>query len=238
MLAHRAGPALPSYLALHHAGFSVPPVSPPERWALTPSFHPCQTLRALRRRPAGFPARCHRAVLRRRSILCGTFRSSAAPHPDLVGTLHAEACNSAFQQTLRGRPPDVIRRVALSRVPLTALRSPLKTSAWRPPIKTTANGQRASGRCPDFPPAPTFVAASFAFFASRFSPGTSPLHPPEPVITRPARQFYYTARMLTPACEERQTVRQLDFRRGGGRSRDARYTPDGNRSCRSRLKPG
>jgi hypothetical protein len=36
----RAGPALPSYLVLHHAGFSVPPVSPPERWALTPPFHP------------------------------------------------------------------------------------------------------------------------------------------------------------------------------------------------------
>jgi hypothetical protein len=59
--AHRAGPALPSYLALHHAGFSVPPMSPPERWALTPPFHPCLTLRALRRRLAGFPARCHRA---------------------------------------------------------------------------------------------------------------------------------------------------------------------------------
>jgi hypothetical protein len=39
-LAHRAGPALPSYLALHHAGFSVPRVSPHERWALTPPFHP------------------------------------------------------------------------------------------------------------------------------------------------------------------------------------------------------
>ncbi len=76
---YRAGPALPSYLALHHAGFSLPPVSPPERWALTPPFHPCQTLRAFRRRLAGFPARCHRAALRRRSILCGTFRSSAAP---------------------------------------------------------------------------------------------------------------------------------------------------------------
>src|SRR2546427_9092863 len=48
--AHRAGPALPSYLALHHAGFSVPPVSPPKRWALTPPFHPCQTLRACRGR--------------------------------------------------------------------------------------------------------------------------------------------------------------------------------------------
>ena len=54
--AQRAGPALPSYLALHHAGFSVPPVSPPKRWALTPPFHPCLTSRALRRRLAGFPA--------------------------------------------------------------------------------------------------------------------------------------------------------------------------------------
>ena len=70
----RAGPALPSYLALHHAGFSVPPMLPPERWALTPPFHPCQTERAFRRRLAGFPARCHRASLSRRYILCGTFR--------------------------------------------------------------------------------------------------------------------------------------------------------------------
>ena len=48
--ARRAGPALPSYLALHHAGFSMPPMLPSERWALTPPFHPCQTLRACRRR--------------------------------------------------------------------------------------------------------------------------------------------------------------------------------------------
>jgi len=81
-LTHRAGPALPSYLALHHAGFSVPPVSPPERWALTPPFHPCQTTWAFRRRLTGFPVRCHRAPLRRRSILCGTFRSPAAPRHD------------------------------------------------------------------------------------------------------------------------------------------------------------
>ncbi len=83
----RAGPALPSYLALHHAGFSVPPMLPPERWALTPPFHPCQTERASRRRLAGFPARCHRASLSRRYILCGTFREQwhklkfVPPHP-------------------------------------------------------------------------------------------------------------------------------------------------------------
>src|SRR5208337_3435204 len=38
--AQRAGPALPSYLVLHLAGFAVPPMLPPGRWALTPPFHP------------------------------------------------------------------------------------------------------------------------------------------------------------------------------------------------------
>src|ERR1700679_4232857 len=38
----RAGPALPSYLALLHAGFSVPRMLPSGRWALTPPFHPYQ----------------------------------------------------------------------------------------------------------------------------------------------------------------------------------------------------
>jgi hypothetical protein len=38
--AQRAGPALPSYLVLHHAGFALPPPLLPERWALTPPFHP------------------------------------------------------------------------------------------------------------------------------------------------------------------------------------------------------
>ena len=125
---HRAGPALPSYLALHHAGFSVPPVLPPERWALTPPFHPYQTQRAcsgrsldrfvlpsqpysspFRRRLTGFPVRCHRASLRRRYILCGTFRSAPG--------------HTGFRPRFPFAPPGVTRRVALSRVPLTALRS-------------------------------------------------------------------------------------------------------------------
>jgi hypothetical protein len=38
--AQRAGPALPSYLVLHHAGFALPRTLLPERWALTPPFHP------------------------------------------------------------------------------------------------------------------------------------------------------------------------------------------------------
>ncbi len=76
-LTRRAGPALPSYLALHRAGFSVPHALLRERWALTPPFHPYQ--RIVRRHVAGFPARCHRAVPRR-SIFCGTFRERIALH--------------------------------------------------------------------------------------------------------------------------------------------------------------
>ena len=36
----RAGPALPSYLVLHRAGFAVPASLLTPRWALTPPFHP------------------------------------------------------------------------------------------------------------------------------------------------------------------------------------------------------
>ena len=39
-LAQRAGPALPSYLVLHHAGFAMPAPLLAPRWALTPPFHP------------------------------------------------------------------------------------------------------------------------------------------------------------------------------------------------------
>jgi hypothetical protein len=70
----RAGLALPSYLALHHAGFSVPPMLPSERWALTPPFHPYRNARAKRRRLAGLPASCHRAAHSGGLSFCGTIR--------------------------------------------------------------------------------------------------------------------------------------------------------------------
>src|SRR5580704_16603327 len=72
---------------------------PPERWALTPPFHPCQTERAFRRRLAGFPARCHRASPSRRYILCGTFRSAVVA--------------AGFSPASSTSPPGVTRRVAL-----------------------------------------------------------------------------------------------------------------------------
>ena len=78
-LLHRAGPALPSYLALLHAGFSVPRVSPPGRWALTPPFHPCQMRPTQRGEPAVFPKACRRGTSDTGGLIfCGTFRSRAS----------------------------------------------------------------------------------------------------------------------------------------------------------------
>jgi hypothetical protein len=72
----RAGLALPSYLALLRAGFAVPQVLPPERWALTPPFHPCLMRLAERREPKVLPLDCGRGpASHRRYFLCGTFRS-------------------------------------------------------------------------------------------------------------------------------------------------------------------
>ena len=132
----RAGPALPSYLALHHAGFSVPPMSPSERWALTPPFHPCQTERAFRRRPSGFPAGCHRASLGRRYVLCGTFREPwHRLQPVLLSSSHASACDASTSNPhrLKSVPPHPWRYQA--RCPIS---SPALASLRR--------------RCPDFPP--------------------------------------------------------------------------------------
>ena len=55
----RAGPTLPSYLALLRAGFTVPRTLPPERWALTPPFHPCQTRPTGRERSQVWPGSTH-----------------------------------------------------------------------------------------------------------------------------------------------------------------------------------
>jgi hypothetical protein len=98
-------------------------------------------------------------------ILCGTFRSSAALRPDQVATPRAEARNSALRQTLRGKPPGVTRRVALSRVPLTIPQPPFGVCAL---INVPQDGVR------------TFLP---------------PSHLPmtKPAITRPARHLDYIA---------------------------------------------
>ena len=77
--ARRAGPALPSYLALHHAGFSVPRVLPHERWALTPPFHPYQR-NELSEDVSQVFLRDATVPFRRRYIFCGTFRERSGQH--------------------------------------------------------------------------------------------------------------------------------------------------------------
>ena len=104
----RAGPALPSYLALLHAGFSVPRMLPPGRWALTPPFHPCQMRLTGRGGPLVLPRACRRGA----SITGGLFSvalSVAAPQP------------RAFTRH-RAQPPGVTRRVALAPPALASVR--------------------------------------------------------------------------------------------------------------------
>src|ERR1700745_866827 len=96
----RAGPALPSYLALLHAGFSVPRVSPPGRWALTPPFHPCQMRSTDGGEPAVLPWACRRGRIT--PAVYFVLRVAVPP-----------TCGFAFAERATD-PPGVTRRVALS----------------------------------------------------------------------------------------------------------------------------
>jgi hypothetical protein len=95
----RAGPALPSYLALLHAGFAVPRMLPFGRWALTPPFHPYQ----VRSTVTGGPSVSRRPAAEVRSSPAVCFSvalSVAAPSLRTFARLDAQ-------------PPGVTRRVAL-----------------------------------------------------------------------------------------------------------------------------
>ena len=76
--AQRAGPALPSYLVLHHAGFAVPTTLLPPRWALTPPFHPY-----LRANHADIPKVCLRSATGLRSA-GGIFSVALSVTPPLA----------------------------------------------------------------------------------------------------------------------------------------------------------
>jgi len=139
----RAGPALPSYLALLHAGFSVPRMSPPGRWALTPPFHPCQMRLTKRGRPSVLPQACRRGTsITGGFIFCGTFRSRV-PWRKL-----------SLAISNRDQPPGVTRRVALyPRSRQWQLRRVVGVRTFPPPADLAIADRRSSGS-----PATTIIA--------------------------------------------------------------------------------
>src|SRR5713101_9989327 len=126
----RAGPALPSYLALHHAGFAVPPVSPPERWALTPPFHPCLAQPAFSRRTEGF----------------ASGQSSRPFAPAVYSLWHCPWLDEVAGLTRRhSQPPGVTRRVARG---VRTFLQPGRLATTRPAITRPTRRFDYTRRCP------------------------------------------------------------------------------------------
>ena len=125
----RAGPALPSYLALLHAGFSMPRMLPSGRWALTPPFHPCQMRSTKFGELAVFPQGRRRGA----SIIGGLF-SVALSVAALTGLLH-ESC-SATPWRYQARYPTVALATAWSPDFPPVRPSPASQRTWGKPAVT------------------------------------------------------------------------------------------------------
>ncbi|GEM_PF-4865173 len=74
----RSGPLLVPYLILLRTGFTLPPLSPAERWALTPPFHPYPSRKAGNSKSELRNPKLSNLVLPAQSaggrfIFCGTF---------------------------------------------------------------------------------------------------------------------------------------------------------------------
>jgi len=134
----RAGPALPSYLALLHAGFAVPRVSPLGRWALTPPFHPYQMRSTERGEPQVLPRACRRGTSRTGGIFSVALSVAAPSH-------------SAFAERAT-QPPGVTRRVALPPPALASSRRWESGLSSRWPFVRLAAGSGQAGDHPTHPP--------------------------------------------------------------------------------------
>src|ERR1700674_5387697 len=138
--AHRAGPALPSYLALHHAGFSRLPVLLPGRWALTPPFHPCLTNQLCRSRAF---ARLHAKTSRR-------FPCAMPPCCSAGGIFSvALSVTEPHRVELSSTPPELRVTPPCGRACVAV---PWRYQARCPTSSPALASLRR--RCPDFPPAP------------------------------------------------------------------------------------
>ncbi len=120
----RAGPALPSYLVLHHAGFAVPAPLLAPRWALTPPFHPYLRCVPSKDIPKVF------------------LRAITGIRP--AGGIFSVALS--VTRSLRTASPGVTRRVALHRSSRSGVRTflPLRHVAPGLPRRSTADNQRSS----------------------------------------------------------------------------------------------
>ncbi len=126
----RAGPALPSYLALLHAGFSVPRMLPSGRWALTPPFHPCPMCLTERGVSLVLPKTCRRGASDTGGLFSVALSVAAPPQ-------------QAFARRVT-QPPGVTRRVAL---PWPALASSprLESGLSSRPLFLRKAGRRSPG---------------------------------------------------------------------------------------------
>ena len=151
--AGRASPPLLFGLAprgVCHAGdITVAAVGSYPTFSPLPAREPC-------RHPEGFPSVCHRVALRRRYLLCGTFRDAAA-------------CAASS--------PGVTRRVALLR-----LREVVSGLSSRPGLVWAAlaaslhRGQRSSDS-PATPIVPWSRTQEMLFLPPLITAGTSPMRP-------------------------------------------------------------
>ena len=101
------------YLVLLRVGFTLPPVSPPTRCALTAPFHPYPV--ALRHSPRHCAVSCRASCAgSRRSVFCGTFRGLAPPRrylapcpaePGLSSTSRRDAATARSTPALHSVTP-------------------------------------------------------------------------------------------------------------------------------------
>jgi hypothetical protein len=199
--AQRAGPALPSYLVLHHAGFAVPPSLLAERWALTPPFHPylhsvpCEDilkvfLQAITGiRDAGGMFSVALSVNSSTGFsLCFALREHRSRSVCEKTILYFPAPQSSSRErhtdsSLCYRSPGVTRRVAQS--------STVSRSALRPLAALTK-------WCPDFPPAALLLPCG------KFSTASDhPAHPPHPLYqAQPITDRTSRGRSFDVACPQ------------------------------------
>jgi len=136
---HRAGPALPSYLALLHAGFSVPPALLTGRWALTPPFHPCQIQPTIRGWLLVLPRACRRSPHRTGGLFSVALSVAVAGSQE-AATGSSERIPAVAPWRYQARCPMLFTVEAQQAVPVE--RNNFGVRTFLPPTLRPANGSQ------------------------------------------------------------------------------------------------